>query len=146
MAANKWEIEFKDIEELEKKLTQIPGESERTLNDVIHGKGVSITEVNVRAHIPISTWRGDWHNGEVRQKDHARNQSFPTVAEEINLGFIMRPRPKYRYLVFPDLGVGTSITNEPQDFMAGGLAISAPKITEEMTAAVDDAIKRILGG
>lgn len=142
MAANKWEIEFTDVEELEKKLTQIPGETEKTLNDIIHGRGVSITERDVRAYIPVSTWE----DGGIRQKDHARNQSFPTVAQELNLGFIMRPRPKFKYLVFPDLGVGTSKENEPQEFMAQGLEAASPKIMDEMTAAVDDAIKRILGG
>lgn len=141
MVASKWEIDFKDLEVLEKKLALIPEKSAKTINDVIHGKGIELTEMSVRNHIPVSSW-----DGGIRSKQHARNVNFPTIATKQNLGFVIRPKPKFRYLVFPDLAVGQSRNNVPVEFMAGGLETASPHIVGNMNRALDEVITRTLGG
>lgn len=141
MAVNRWKIEFDDVDQLIKKIKRIPDQSEKTINDVIHTKGIERVESSIRARIPVSTL-----DGAVRPKKHARDMKYPTKPEKMNLAFVVRPKPKYEYLKYPDLAIGQSKNNPPRDFMAIGLNTAAPKIIEDMNLALEDVINRTLGG
>lgn len=141
MAARGWELEFDEVEKLEAKIKQIPQLSEKTINDVVHNQGAGLLETSIRAYIPVSQL-----DGVVRPKKHARDVKFPTKPDKLNLGVIVRPKPKYEYLKYPDLAIGTSKNNKPREFMATGLEKAAPKIVEDINIALDDVIKRTLGG
>lgn len=139
--AAKWEIDFSDLDKLESKIKRIPNESEKTINEVIHKKGIVRVESSIQPRIPVSTLKGA-----VRSKKHARDVKFPTTSQKLNLAFVIRPKPKYQYLKYPDLAIGQSKRNKPEEFMATGLEKAAPEIVEDISLALDDVIKRTLGG
>ncbi|MBH0159115.1 hypothetical protein IHV10_22350 [Fictibacillus sp. 5RED26] len=141
MSSNKWALDFKDIEILEEKMKQIPGRSEQAINDVLHGEGVNIVVREIQPQIPVSTWKN-----RVRKKKHARHVTNPQSSKKENLGFTIRPKPKFNYLKYPDLGIGKSKRNEPQHFMNKGLQKASPIIIEKLNDALDKTIKESLGG
>lgn len=138
---NYWQLDFRGLRELEEKMKQIPGRSEVAINDVLHNKGIPITIEAIQPDIPVSTWKN-----RVRDKKHARDTKNPQAAEKQNLAFTIRPKPRFNYLKYPDLGIGQSQHNPPQHFMNKGLKKAAPKIIEELNKRIDEEIKKTLGG
>ncbi|AXY07447.1 hypothetical protein CUC43_11520 [Bacillus thuringiensis LM1212] len=140
MAANSWSVEFGDIEVLERKMKQIPSKSEQTLNRVLHTDGVNLAVESIQPKIPVSTWKG-----RVRNKKHAKDQKALTNSK-LNLGFTIRPTPRFNYLKYPDLGIGNSKKNEPKKILERGLQTATPKISERLNTELDKVINQTLGG
>jgi hypothetical protein len=144
MAANwrssSWVVDFKGIEELENKMSLIPGNTERIMNDVLHNEGVNIAIEHIKPIIPVSTWEG-----RVRNKLHAKSAN-PLTSKKDNLGFTIRPKPRFNYLKYPDLGIGRSAINDPRMFMESGLKRAAPKIVDRLSERLDQEIEKTLGG
>ena len=140
MAANGWKIDFSGLDSLQAKLQQLPGEGEDILNKVLHGEGVELTKSRIRERIPVSTWKG-----RARGKKHARNVDS-LRSEEFNLGFIIRPKPAFKYLVFPDLAVGQSKRNRPEEFMTKGLDATVQDLKRRMDEELMKVINKKLGG
>lgn len=140
MAANSWSVEFGDIEALENKFKQIPGKSEQTLNRVLHTDGVNLAAESIQPKIPVSTWKG-----RVRNKKHAKDQKALTNSK-LNLGFVIRPTPRFNYLKYPDLGIGNSKKNTPRKILERGLQTATPKISERLNTELDKVINQTLGG
>ncbi|CAH2465100.1 hypothetical protein [Bacillus mycoides] len=140
MAASSWSVEFGDIEALENKLKQIPGKSEQALNKVLHSDGVNLAVESIQPKIPVSTWKG-----RVRNKRHAKDQKALTNSK-LNLGFTIRPTPRFNYLKYPDLGIGNSKKNAPKKILERGLQTATPKISERLNTELDKVINQTLGG
>ncbi|MBP3967734.1 hypothetical protein KAF80_01565 [Bacillus sp. WL1] len=140
MAANSWSVEFGDIEALERKMKQIPSKSEQTLNKVLHTDGVNLAVESIQPKIPVSTWKG-----RVRNKKHAKDQRALTNSK-LNLGFMIRPTPRFNYLKYPDLGIGNSKKNTPRKILERGLQTATPKISERLNTELDKVINQTLGG
>ncbi|HHB1898982.1 TPA: hypothetical protein ACOQ9V_003995 [Bacillus cereus] len=140
MAANSWSVEFGDIEALERKMKQIPSKSEQTLNRVLHTDGVNLAVESIQPKIPVSTWKG-----RVRNKKHAKDQKALTNSK-LNLGFVIRPTPRFNYLKYPDLGIGNSKKNTPRKILERGLNTATPKISERLNTELDKVINQTLGG
>ncbi|OUB89496.1 hypothetical protein BK784_23515 [Bacillus thuringiensis serovar medellin] len=140
MAASSWRVEFGDIEALENKLKQIPGKSEQTLNKTLHSDGVNLAVESIQPKIPVSTWKG-----RVRNKRHAKDQKSLTNSK-LNLGFTIRPTPRFNYLKYPDLGIGTSKKNAPEKILEHGLQTATPKIAERLNIELDKVINQTMGG
>ncbi|PEE14697.1 hypothetical protein CON53_28435 [Bacillus cereus] len=140
MAASSWSVEFGDIEALENKLKQIPGKSERALNRVLHSDGVNLAVESIQPKILVSTWKG-----RVRNKRHAKDQKSLTNSK-LNLGFTIRPTPRFNYLKYPDLGIGNSKKNAPKKILERGLQTATPKISERLNTELDKVINQTLGG
>ncbi|MGG3943371.1 hypothetical protein ABEV54_18250 [Peribacillus psychrosaccharolyticus] len=141
MAVNHWEVNFGDVEELVEKLKRIPGGSERVINDVLHKKGIAQSIEDIQPEIPISKWKN-----RIRKKKHARNIKNPQASKKSNLAFTIRPKPKYNYLKYPDLGIGKSEKKAPIHFMRKGLQRATPKIMRELNERIDEEINQTLGG
>ncbi|MBG9841778.1 MULTISPECIES: hypothetical protein [Bacillus cereus group] len=140
MAASSWSVEFDDIEALERKMKQIPGKSEQALNKVLHTDGVNLAIESIQPKIPVSTWKG-----RVRNKKHAKDQKALTNSK-LNLGFMIRPTPRFNYLKYPDLGIGNSKKNTPRKILERGLHTATPKISERLNTELDKVINQTLGG
>lgn len=140
MAANSWSVEFGDIEALERKMKKIPSKSEQTLNKVLHTDGVNLAVESIQPKIPVSTWKG-----RVRNKKHAKDQRALTNSK-LNLGFMIRPTPRFNYLKYPDLGIGNSKKNTPRKILERGLQTATPKISERLNTELDKVINQTLGG
>lgn len=141
MASNQWQVDFSGIEELVDNLKRIPEQSETLINVVIHNDGIQIAIDEIQPEIPVSQWKN-----RVRKKKHARNEKNPQVSQKSNLSFTIKPKPKFNYLKYPDLGIGTSSKNPPKQFMKKGLDEASPKIIEKLNEEINKNIEQILGG
>ncbi|NCG67802.1 hypothetical protein GWJ21_07515 [Bacillus coagulans] len=139
MASN-WSIEFTDVDELIRKVQQIPNRSEKVINDTLKIKGSPLAMQKIQEGIPVSTWKG-----RVLNKKHARNYKSLNVKHG-NLEFTIRPKRQFEYIKYPDLGIGTSKGNPPKEFMHGGLEKARPPIIKDLTNAVENEINRTIGG
>lgn len=129
----KFEFDYTELKKLEEKLKQIPTHTEKTINDVLHKTGVRIATDHIVSRMPISK----------KKKKHARN-SNPLTSVNFNLGFELKPKKRFNYLVFPDRALGTSHQKRPQEFMEKGLDLSTRKIIEEINEEIDRKIKEVL--
>lgn len=135
-----WDVEFAPLDRLIDKMKQIPEKSEKVLNEVLHNKSNKMAVKSIVEEMPISDVKN-----RIRVKRHAK-KSNPLKDETVNLGFKIRPRKPFEYLKYPDLGIGTSIKNEPQRFMRKGMENEVETITEDLNVALMKAIEEKLGG
>jgi HK97 gp10 family phage protein len=140
-AKNHWQIEFDDIKTLEEKVKRIPSRAEEAINNVLHIDGIQIVVDEIQPNIPVSKWKS-----RIRKKKHARDMKNVQQNKKENLSFTIRPKPKFNYLKYPDLAIGTSQHNEPQMFMNKGLKLAAPKIIKELNETLEKIINESLGG
>lgn len=130
MAANSWELTIKGHDELLVKMEKYSSDSERVINDVLKQRGSDIALTKIEPLIPVSE--------EQLRKGHKHAKfSSPFQVEHINLGFIIRPKNKFEYIKYPDLGIGRSKNNQPEEFMKRGLSIAIDPITEELLKGFD---------
>lgn len=139
--SNQWNVDFSDFNNLVEKLKRVEGGSEKIINKVVHNDGIKNTTEEIQKNIPVSTWEN-----QVRSKKHVKNVKNPQTSKKVNLGFTLKPKPKYDYLKYPDLGIGTSKNNDAQRFMKKGLDNSTPKTLRKLDQEVDQYLNQQLGG
>lgn len=131
-----WEVEFNSLDSLVDKMKQLPDQSEKIINRVLHEKSAQKAVLSIIQGMPISEVKKRLTN-----KKHARlNQ--PMTINTMNLGFKVRPKKKYDYVKYPDLGIGTSIKNHPQEFMRKGMEKEVKVISDELMVALMEEIER----
>lgn len=125
----KFQIDLKQSQELESKMKQVPENAERLVNEVVHTKGSKYALEGIIEFMPLSD----------RDKAHAK-LSNPLKIILINLGFEVLPKPKFRFLVFPNDGLGRS-NPVARQFFEKGLDSRSEKILNEVMAALQKAIE-----
>lgn len=124
-----FELDHKENERLIKAMEKVPEKAERLANQLLKTYGVPTLIKSIVGFIPISN----------RDKKHAKN-SQPLKHELINLGFTVKAKPRFRYLVFPDQGIGRS-NPIAQEFFVKGLESSSDQITNKVIEALEEANK-----
>ncbi|MGE6615102.1 hypothetical protein [Bacillus mycoides] len=132
----KFSVDYGQMERLEQNIQKLPNRAEKILNDVLQVKVSSLLERSILGIMPASN----------RKKKHAKMFKSLSTNNKENLTVTLKPKPKFRYLVFPDLGVGTSIKNAPRRFMERGVERGTNKSIEECNKALIEEINRTLGG
>lgn len=130
-----WVMDTSGMDELFTKLEQIPNRSEAIINSRLRAFGGPLAAKTIVPLIPISE----------RKKIHARF-SNPLTVKYDNLQFMVRPRPKFNYIKYPDLAIGTSAGKDPVNFMRRGLLSAKSRIVADLTDAIDQEINKTLGG
>nr|BDD47234.1 hypothetical protein 8 [Bacillaceae bacterium] len=130
----RFEFDYSEVKILEEKLQKLPGETEKTINDILHKTGVRIVQDKIISRMPVSD----------KNKKHAK-LSNPLRSENFNLGFEIKPKRQFNYLVFPNNALGTSYGGTPQEFMETGLGLSTKDIIEEINQEIDRKLKEELG-
>ena len=126
-----WSLTLKGHDELLVKMEKYSSESERVINQVLRNRGSDIAVKKIEELIPVSE--------EQLRKGHKHAKfSSPLQVEHINLGFIVRPKKKFDYLKYPDLGIGHSKNNQPEEFMKRGLQIALDPITDELLRGFEE--------
>jgi len=126
----RFEIDYKEVEQLKEKFAQIPDKVEDKVNEVLHNYGVEAVKDRIVDRLPVSNV----------DKKHAKN-SKPLRHKTFNLGFEVVPKKPYRYLVFPDQALGTSVGNRPDEFMQEGLNTSTDPILQEINEQIEKLIQ-----
>lgn len=138
VGANQWEMSMTGMEQVIKRMEESPHKSEQIINNVLNTTGKQLVSKRMPIDIPVSK----------KSKRHARN-SNPYNVKTTNLGLIIkpkgksvdtgRPQPKtgFNYLKFPDLGIGTSSSKQPKNFMLKGLEKTVPEISIELLRGLE---------
>ncbi len=138
--ANSWNVDFVPLDHLIDNLSKLPKRSEDILNRTIKNRSGQNTIKSIVKDVPISDVKR-----RITQRKHAKS-SNPLKVDYINLGFRIRPKPRFDYLKYPDLGIGTSIKNDPKEFMRKGMEAEIPAITEDLNNELLKEIDKTLGG
>lgn len=117
----KFSIEFEDNQELVEAFKRVPEKAEQLTNDYLKGSASQQTLMSIVGIMPVSN----------RNKKHAKNSS-PLTKRMMNLGFEIKPKGPYRYLVFPNDGIGNK-NLVAQTFFEKGLEKVEPIIIRELT-------------
>lgn len=133
--ANSWEMKFDDMDDLLEKIERIPNESEEIINSVLKSQSGDTAVTGIDSKTPISKVQLR------RGHRHAKGSNEYRI-EYKNLGFIVRPKKRFEYLKYPDLGIGTSQHNAPQEFLKRGLDASVPKIKQQLLQAIDEKLMK----
>ncbi len=129
--SNSWELTIVGYDKLLVKMEKYSSESERVINRVLRSHGSDIAVKKIEQLIPVSE--------EQLRKGHKHAKfSRPLQVEHINLGFIVRPKKKFDYIKYPDLGIGHSQYNQPEEFMKRGLQIALDPITDELLKGFEE--------
>ncbi|MEW4235994.1 hypothetical protein Q0N71_14565 [Bacillus thuringiensis] len=132
----KFNVDYAQMEWLEQNIKKLPNRAEKILNDVLKVKVSPLLERSILGLMPVSS----------RKKKHAKMFKSLSANNTENLTVTLKPKPKFQYLVFPDLGLGTSIKNAPQRFMERGVERETNKSIEECNKALLEEINKTLGG
>lgn len=91
----KFELNDEQMSKLSEHMQSLSGRSEEVINRTLKQSGAKEMIQAIVGFIPLSKGKGP----------HAKN-SNPIKVTMINLGFELKPKPKFKYLVFPDQGIG----------------------------------------
>lgn len=123
------------MDDLLKKIEQIPDKSESAINEALKSRSGKTALEQIDKGTPVS--KGQLRRGH----KHARGADAYKVIYG-NLSFKIRPKAKYEYLKYPDLGIGTSAKKSAQEFLNQGLNRSVPKIHQQLLDAVEKIIMK----
>lgn len=128
--SNGWELTLQGHDQLLAKMEKYSSQSEKIVNQVLKESGSNIAVKKIEQFIPVS-------EDQLRSGRKHAKFSNPLKVDHINLGFIVRPKKKFDYIKYPDLGIGHSTNNQPEEFMKRGLQIALDPITEEIVKGFD---------
>lgn len=131
MAYNRWKVTLVGQDALLIKMKNYSSQSEAVINQVLKETGGKTAVDKITNLIPVSS-------EQLRQGHQHAKSSKPLNVQYFNLGFRVRPKKKFEYIKFPDLGIGTSQYNQPQDFMQRGLVMAVNPITEALIRGFDE--------
>lgn len=131
MAYNRWKVTLVGQDALLIKMKNYSTQSEAVINQVLKETGGKTAVDKITNLIPVSS-------GQLRQGHRHARSSKPLNVQYFNLGFRVRPKKNFEYIKFPDLGIGTSRYNEPQDFMQRGLVMAVEPITDALIRGFDE--------
>ncbi len=124
-----WTIDVSGMDEVIKAVARYGREVEKELNKELHGNIGKQMKREIKERMPVSDRK------KPAGKRHARGtRSLKQI--EHNLYVRIKPYPAYRYLVFPDLAIGTSFKNKPQHFFKNSLQENGDKILERLNEAI----------
>lgn len=127
-----WKIDATEIDELEKRMSQLGSRAEKIINNVLHEYAGQEIIAHITPLVPESgrTWKG--------KKKPAR-LSQPFREEQGNLYVVVKTKPAYNYLYFPDDGENTYRHFGDQEFMRRGAEAATENIIDQcVTALVEE--------
>lgn len=106
-------LESTDFEKLQTALKEFQGNSEKEINEVLHGEGSQLVQDAIQRLMPMSgrTWQG--------KKVPAKTAKSLTD-EKGNLYVVVKTTKNYQYLYFPDDGTNTRRHAGNQQFFKKG--------------------------
>ena len=111
---NPFKLEVLEIERLHQAMKDFQGDTESTINDVLHNEASTLIQEGIRRLIPTSgrTWRG---------KRPPAKTSKSLKDQKGNLSITVKTTSNYNYLYFPDDGTNTRRhAGNKQFFWRGG--------------------------
>lgn len=135
MPAN-FNVDTSQFETLQRNIERLPNVAETVINADLKDKISPVMQKSILGLMPMSK----------RQKQHAKLYKSLNADNKENLTLTIKPKSKYRYLVFPDLGLGTSKKKAPQKFMEHGVEQKVNYSIEELNKSLIEEINKTIGG
>ncbi|PEW77337.1 hypothetical protein CN449_03830 [Bacillus thuringiensis] len=135
MPAN-FSVDASKFESLQRNIERLPNVAEKIINEDLKSRIAPVMKKSVLGLMPISN----------RKKAHAKLYQSINDDNKENLTLTLKPKSKYRYLVFPDLGLGTSKKKAAKKFMERGVDKKVDYSIEELNKSLIEAINKTLGG
>ncbi|MED2647905.1 hypothetical protein P4213_29790, partial [Bacillus thuringiensis] len=110
MPAN-FSVDASKFESLQRNIERLPNVAEKIINEDLKSRIAPVMKKSVLGLMPISN----------RKKAHSKLYQSINDDNKENLTLTLKPKSKYRYLVFPDLGLGTSKKKAAKKFMERGV-------------------------
>ena len=115
--ADLFKINVSQVEKLHQAMLDFQGDTEKTINDVLHNEANPLIQKSVQSLIPVSGrhWKG-------KKPPAKTSNSLEEVKENLTAG--VKNTKRYGYLYFPDDGTNTRrhVGNQ-QFFRRGGEAV-----------------------
>jgi hypothetical protein len=108
-----------DMGKIDGCIKQLPNVAEDTINEYLHTKGVQHGIDYIKSEMPRGLRNKKTSKGQPRT--HAKESDSLGYETNFNLGFVIKTRSQFNYLVFPEYGRGNSYKHQPNDFMGRGL-------------------------
>jgi hypothetical protein len=124
----RYELDHSELKKLEDKFKRIPNNVENIINSYLHKDGAEHTAEAITKFIRVSD---PW----IPKARHAKTTKWWTIDKE-NLGFTIKPKESFGYLVFPNEGRGPRNPLE-QRFMERGLSKSINDIMDGLNERID---------
>lgn len=130
-----FEMDYRQMQELQERIRQLPNHAERVINETLHTDGVKLMESNVTRLIPKSSRNKNapWYREHGSNK-HAKDANW-SISKNEHLGFMLKSkggaankRSSFGYLIFPDEGRGQT----EQKFTERATEIAVPQIVEKL--------------
>ncbi|PFP05604.1 hypothetical protein COJ91_18485 [Bacillus thuringiensis] len=135
MPAN-FSVDASKFESLQRNIERLPNVAEKIINEDLKSRIAPVMKKSVLGLMPISN----------RKKAHAKLYQSINDDNKENLTLTLKPKSKYRYLVFPDLGLGTSKKKAAKKFMERGVDKKVDYAIEELNKSLIEEINKTLGG
>lgn len=125
--------DFKEVEELQKKMNDYGAGAGHIVDEVLHGEGAQEIKEKIAPLIPRSgrKWRGKG-----RAAADAMPRSFRQDDEDLSV--TIAARGKYGYLYFPDDGTNTIRHAGNLQFMRRGAEAAADKVIDRCLKKLTD--------
>lgn len=117
------ELEIKDFERLQTAMKEFQGDTEETINDVLHNEASPLIQESIKNLIPVSgrKWKG---------KTPPAKTSKSLTDEKGNLAITVKTTKKYQYLYFPDDGTNTERHAGNKQFFKRGAEATQSEIVD----------------
>lgn len=124
----KFELKQSNNVKVEEALKKTGSNIETKLNNYLHKDGANCVIQSIISFMPISD----------RKKEHAK-ESNSLKSQTGNLSFTILPKGKFRYLVFPNDGIGKN-NKVAQGFFERGLSNTEDKIFKDILKIIDETL------
>lgn len=132
-----YRLKESQVKQLEEALARISKEKgEEVINRYLKDKGAPDTMLKIKEYMPLS---------DSKYVTTFAKLSDSLKAQMLDLGFKVKTKEKYHYLVFPDQGRGKR-NKKRQDFFMRGLEEQTKTIVEELKEEITKAYQEEIGG
>ena len=133
------ELDFKEIEKLERNIARLPNVAEQVINQTLDKQGSRIVVEEITKLIKVGQRGGSRAKHSKWEKVNKFNLGFDVVAR----GGAAKNKGSYGYLVFPNEGRGPRNPQE-QRFAERGLELAEPKIVDVLNIDIQKKIQEVL--
>lgn len=134
---SKLTLDWEDLDRLQQAMKDFQGDTEETINDVLHNEASPLIQESIKRLIPVSgrTWNG---------KTPPAKTSKSLTDQKGNLSITVKTTKKYQYLYFPDDGTNTRRHAGNQQFFKRGAEAKKGDIVDRCVGRLKNNFEKAL--
>lgn len=128
---SRFTMNAEEFDRVLKAIEQFPGDAEKAINEVLHGKGAELIQERILKYMPVS---------DKKKGTHAVDAKSLTPMGS-NLAVTVKSTSKYHYLYFPDDGTNTRRHVGNRQFFLRGAEDASGEIVDAITGKLTQTIE-----